>query len=314
MPHIPVLLKETIEILNPQPGEFFIDGTIGSGGHAVKIFEKILPSGKLLGLDLDENNLKIAESKILTELRIQKSELRNDLILIQGNYADLPEILEKHNLSKASGLLLDLGFSSEHLESGRGFTFQKNEPLNMRYQFRDVRHPEIVGRRTSEILTAADVVNTFSENDLAEIFWKYGEEKYSRQIAKKIIEQRKIKLIKTTFDLIEIIGGGNVRIHPATRVFQALRIYVNDELGNLEKALKNIGKIMQSKGRIAIISYHSLEDRLVKNCFRDLKNQGKARILTKKPIRPSKEEIISNQRSRSAKLRAVIMQHEARSM
>ncbi|PIP92245.1 16S rRNA (cytosine(1402)-N(4))-methyltransferase, partial [Candidatus Wolfebacteria bacterium CG18_big_fil_WC_8_21_14_2_50_39_7] len=133
MIHIPVLLKEVIEILDPQPGEFFIDGTIGSGGHAVKIFEKILPNGKLLGLDLDKNNLKIAKSKILTELRIKNSELRNNLILIHGNYTDLPEILKKEKLGKANGLIIDLGFSSEHLESGRGFSFLKNEPLDMRY-------------------------------------------------------------------------------------------------------------------------------------------------------------------------------------
>mgnify|MGYP001579309447 CR=1 FL=1 len=289
---MPVLLKEVIEILNPQPGEFFIDGTLGSGGHAVKIFEKILPGGKLLGLDLDGNNLKIAESKILASIKYPVSSIKQNLILIHGNYADLPEILEWEKLGKADGLLLDLGFSSEHLQSGRGFSFLKNEPLDMRYN-------------TKTKMTAGEVVSSFSEKDLAEIFYKYGEERYSRQIAKKIITERKRKSIKTTFDLVEIIGGGKDRIHPATRVFQALRIYVNDELGNLEKLLKNIDKII--KGRVAIISFHSLEDRLVKNYFRDLKNQGKAQILTKKPIRPSGEEIQINPRSRSAKLRVLYL-------
>ncbi len=309
--HIPVLLKEIIEILNPQPGEFFIDGTIGSGGHAVKIFEKILPNGKLLGLDLDRNNLRIAESKILTELKIKNSELRNNLILVNGNYADLPEILKKKKMSKADGLLLDLGMSSGQLEhSGRGFSFLRNEPLIMRYAHQ-IRNSKFEIRNE---LTAAEVVNTFSEKDLADIFWKYGEERYSRQIAKGIVESRKRKEIKTTFDLVEIILGCQklkvkgqrlkARIHPATKTFQALRIYVNDELGNLEKLLKNLAKILASGGRAAIISYHSLEDRLVKNCFRDLKNQGKAQVLTKKPLRPTLEETRENRRARSAKLRA----------
>ena len=150
-----------------------------------------------------------------------------------------------------------------------------------------------------------EVINSFSEEDLAEIFWKYGEERIRRQIAKKIIEERKKKTIKTTFDLVEIIGGRGDRIHPATRIFQALRIYVNHELENLEKLLKNLSKIV--KGRVVIISYHSLEDRLVKNYFRELKNQGRAEILTKKPIRPTKKEIQANPRSRSAKLRAITL-------
>jgi len=339
--HIPVLLKETIEILNPegepsvpygagpQEGKFFIDGTIGGGGHAIAILEKIGPKGKLLGIDWDENNIK----KLI---EIKKLRNYENLILVHGNYADLPEILKQKKLGRANGLILDLGFSSESLESGRGFSFQKDEPLDMRYQFQDVRRPEIsqyFGRRTSQILTAAEVVNTFSEKDLAEIFWKYGEERFSRQIAKKIIEQRKKKPIKTTFDLVEIIkklvprNYERGRINPATKVFQALRIYVNDELGNLEKLLKNIGKIVKGRarlrprlsqdyggqegfgGRVVIISYHSLEDRLVKNCFRDLKNQGKAQILTGKPITPTLQEIQANPRSRSAKLRAILLSH-----
>jgi len=329
MIHVPVLLKEVIEILDPQPGEFFIDGTIGSGGHAVKIFEKILPNGKLLGSDLDKNNLKIAKSKILTELRIKNSELRNNLILIHGNYTDLPEILKKEKLGKANGLIIDLGFSSEHLESGRGFSFLKNEPLDMRYNVETRDKGQETSDKRQATRTVTEIINSFNEKDLAEIFWKYGEERYSRQIARKIIEERKIKPIKTTFDLVEIIKKvippshfhrhSHRQIHPATKVFQALRIYVNHELENLEKILKNLGKIIKNKGRIAIISYHSLEDRLVKNYFRELKNQRKAQILTnpagkpsvsygaRKPIRPTNEEIQANPRSRSAKLRVIIL-------
>lgn len=289
MPHLPVLLKEVIEILNPQPNEFFIDGTIGSGGHAAEIFKGISPGGTLLGIDLDEKVIRIAEQKISA---ISK------FILVHGNYAELPEILEKNNLPKADGLLLDLGFSSETLESGRGFTFLKNEPLDMRYDQKRGEPADIV-------------INYRSEKELAEIFWKYGEEKFARRIAKKIVERRSLAPIKTTFALAKTVVDASPRkifpsrIHPATKVFQALRIYINDELGNLEKALKNIEKTIKPKGRVAIISFHSLEDRLVKNAFRELKSQGKAQILTKKPIISSKEEIISNPRSRSAKLRAI---------
>ncbi len=290
--HIPVLLKEVIEILNPQSEEFFIDGTVGSGGHAMAISEKIGPKGKLLGLDWDEKAVKSFKLKI--------KNLKPKIIVVHANYADLPEILKKHNLPKADGLILDLGFSSESLESSRGFSFLKNEPLDMRYD-------------TKQNITAAEIINSFSEKDLAEIFWQYGEERFSRQIAKKIIQERKNKNIKTTFDLVEIIKKAiprnyeRNRINPATRVFQALRIYVNQELGNLEKLLNNVNKIIKDKGRIAIISYHSLEDRLVKNYFLELKNQGEALILTKKPIRPTLKEIKENPRSRSAKLRAITL-------
>ena len=314
MTHIPVLLKESIEILDPKPGEFFIDGTIGNGGHAVKIFEIILPDGKLLGVDLDENNLKIAESKILTEIKNQKSKIKNKLILVQGNYADLPEILkslkaEKLKSLKADGLIIDLGFSSNQIEaSGRGFSFMKDEILDMRYDtFGELRI------QNSELrnLTAAEVVNSFREKDLADIFWEYGEERFSRQIADKIIEERKKKRILTTFELVEIIKKAipksyeKGRIHPATRIFQALRIYVNNELGNLEIVLKNLDKILKPKGRAVIISFHSLEDRMVKNYFRQMAKEGKAEILTKKPIISSAEEIKNNPRSRSAKMRAI---------
>lgn len=291
--HKPVLLKEIIEILNPKSGEFFIDGTVGNGGHSSEILKKIGPEGKLLGIDLDESAIE----------RLKTERLKNykNLILTQGNYADLPEILKRENFNKADGLIVDLGFSSEQLASGRGFSFMNpsagGEPLVMRY--------------TSTGLTAAEIVNSFPEKDLADIFWKYGEERFSRQIAKKIVEERKRKRILTTFELVEIIKKAvpknyeRGRINPATRVFQALRIYVNCELENLETLLKNLDKIVKNKGRIAIISFHSLEDRLVKNYFRQMAKKGQAEILTKKSVMPTEEEIKSNSRSRSAKMRAI---------
>jgi 16S rRNA (cytosine1402-N4)-methyltransferase len=373
--HVPVLLKEVIEILDPKPGEFFIDGTVGSGGHALEILEKIGPKGKLLGIDLDQKQLEKTYQSILRTSdvlniknnfgtsEVQKLKIKDtEIILVQGNYADLPEILKKNNLPKADGLLLDLGFSSEQLESGRGFSFMKDEPLDIRYSV----YQEIKNQKSKiKNLTAAEIINSFSEKELAEIFWKYGEEKFSRRIARKIIEERRKKRILTTFDLVEVIKKAVAhsndkriktnkkrmiyergRIHLATRVFQALRIYVNDELGNLERLLKNLSKIIRmgafglpkpeaearysdalgirmgafglpkpqaearysdAKGRAAIISFHSLEDRLVKNYFREMAKQGKAEILTKKPIRPSFEEIKQNPRARSAKLRAVVL-------
>jgi 16S rRNA (cytosine1402-N4)-methyltransferase len=350
--HVPVLLKEVIKVLNPQPGEFFIDGTIGSGGHSAAILERISPGGVLLGIDWDKKVIGMMREKIAanSKFKIQNSKL----ILVQGNYAELPEILKKLHKAdpstplRASGLILDLGFSSEQLESGRGFSFLKDEPLDMRYNISEMRNEK--GERRD--LTAAEAINGFSEKDLADIFYKYGEEKFSRRIAKKIVEERRKKPIKSAFDLVNIIISCQKsraksqkfkrRIHPATRVFQALRIYVNDELGNLEKALKNIDKIVKSpsdknirmgafglspcgrspegrpkpkaearysdaKGRVAIISYHSLEDRLVKNAFKDWERKKTAKILTKKPIRPTAQEIQDNPRSRSAKLRALIL-------
>ena len=295
MAHVPVLLNEIIEILNPQANEFFIDGTIGSAGHSVEILKRILPNGRLLGIDWDKNSLQSAEKNIK-----EKFGNNDKIIFIQGNYADLPEILEKNNLSKADGLLLDLGFSSIQIEqSGKGFSFLKDEPLIMRYD----------GDINS--LTAAQVINSFNEKELADIFWKYGEERFSRQIAKKIIEERKKEKILTTFALSEVIKKATPRnyergrINPATRTFQALRIYVNEELENLSKVLKNLDKIVKIKGRIAIISFHSLEDRLVKNCFKQMAKEKMAELLVKKPITASEEEIRANPRSRSAKLRGI---------
>ncbi|MEK7162735.1 MAG: 16S rRNA (cytosine(1402)-N(4))-methyltransferase RsmH [Patescibacteria group bacterium] len=321
--HTPVLLKEIIEVLNPQSGEFFIDGTLGSGGHAIEILKKIMPDGKLLGVDLDKDNLEKAKLNISAELKINSSELKNNLILVHGNYASLPEILgslknEKFKNLKADGLLIDLGFSSEQLVSGRGFSFLKDEPLDMRYNTE-----RTLNECGTNAETAAEIVNSYSEKDLADIFYKYGEERFSRRIAKNIVEARRKKRILTTFDLASAIkkatsiGYEKGRIHPATRVFQALRIYVNDELGNLEKLLKNLDKIFppeanqplaeKSKGRIAIIAFHSLEDRLVKNYFREMAKDGRAEILTKKPITATLEEIRKNPRSRSAKMRAILL-------
>ncbi|OGI99993.1 16S rRNA (cytosine(1402)-N(4))-methyltransferase [Candidatus Nomurabacteria bacterium RIFCSPLOWO2_02_FULL_40_10] len=291
MKHVPVLLNKVLEILDASPRKFIIDGTVDGGGHAVEIIKRLSPNGVFLGIDWDKSMLAEAKSRVTSP----NSGVR--VFLIEDNYANLPAILKDKKLGKADGLLLDLGFSSDQLESsGRGFSFLKDEPLIMRY--------------ASKGISAAEVINGRGEADLADIFWKYGEERMSRRIAKKIVEARKRKKILTTFDLIEAVKSavpGNYekgRIHPATRVFQALRIYVNGELDNLEGILKNLSSILKPQGIITIISFHSLEDRLVKNYFKGMEKNGLLTILTKKPIVPEKEEIIANPKSRSAKLRA----------
>lgn len=311
MTHIPVLLKEAVEILNPSNGDFFIDGTLGLGGHAREIAKRIGKKGTLLAIDWDGENIKRAESEI--------RDWEPKVILANDNFADLNEILDENALGKADGLLLDLGFSSEQLEkSGKGFSFLKDEILDMRYEAsaagQPVRRPEsglARRRRSVERQTAAEIINSFREEDLAEIFWRFGEERFSRKIAKEIVVSRRKKKILTTFELVEIIKKSvpkkyeKGRIHPATRTFQALRIYVNSELENLEKVLSDLENILKPGKKAAIISFHSLEDRLVKDCFRKMAREGRAKILTKKPITASEEELKSNPRARSAKMRAI---------
>lgn len=275
--------------MNPKPGENFIDCTIDGGGHAKEILKKISPDGKLLGIDLDEEMIKNTRAEIKNE----------NLILVNDNFKNLKKITEEKKFSPVSGILIDLGWSSIQIEkSGRGFSFLKDEPLDMRYSnFR---------------MTAAEAVNQLSEKDLADIFWQYGEERFSRRIAKKIVETRKKKRILTTLDLVEAVKAAvpgkyeRGRIHPATRVFQALRIYVNQELENLKAVLPQAVEILAPGGRLAVISFHSLEDRIAKNFFREMKKEGRLEILTKKPIVAGEEEIKLNPRARSAKLRAIV--------
>ena len=263
-----------------------IDGTFGSGGHAQAILEKLGPEGKFLGIDLDKKNI---ERFALSDSRFAG---------IVGNYVKLPEIMAKNNFPKADGLLLDLGFSSEQLEErGRGFSFQKAEPLIMTY--------------SDDIESLHQFLRRTNIQDLTEIISKFGEERYAPRIAKAILENR--KRIANTKELAEVIRSAvpknyeRGRIHPATRTFQALRIYLNQELENLSRVLDLLDKILKPGGRVTIISFHSLEDRIVKQKFKFLEKQGRIKILTKKPIRPSAAEVRIHPRSRSAKLRSAIM-------
>lgn len=291
--HVPVLLNEVIRLLDPKPGEFIIDGTLGAGGYSEAILERIGPTGKLLGVDWDKNTVAALQEKFLPLLH------QGALItLVNDNFANIPEILDSKNLGLADGLVLDLGFSSEQLEnSGRGFSFLKDEPLLMTYSDESEPVREILKRLTA--------------GELEEIIKKYSQEKFAKNIATAIKDAMKIKPITTSKELGEIIQRAvpksyeRGRLNPATRTFMALRIYANRELENLEAILRRLPEILKSGGRAAIVSFHSEEDRLVKNYFRDLYKNQKAQILTKKPITAAPEEIQDNPRSRSAKLRVI---------
>ncbi|MDO8516219.1 MAG: 16S rRNA (cytosine(1402)-N(4))-methyltransferase RsmH [bacterium] len=293
MSHIPVLLYEVIRFLDPHPGEFIIDGTVDGGGHSAELWKKIGPNGKLLGIDWDGSFLETARENILGG-----DEANESLILVKGNYADLPDILKENDLGKADGLLLDLGFSSHQLTSGRGFSFREgeNEPLYMTY--------------SDDVPPVAAILRELKESELTDIIREYGEERYARQIAFAIKVREKRSPIRTAGELAETIAQAvpknyeRGRIHPATRTFQALRIYANDELGNLKRVLSSLSEIIRPGGRVVVIGFHSLEDRIVKNAFRDMAKQGTLEILTKKPIEATEEEMHVNPRSRSAKVRA----------
>ncbi|MDO8436080.1 MAG: 16S rRNA (cytosine(1402)-N(4))-methyltransferase RsmH [bacterium] len=292
--HVPVLQKEVIDYLDPKPNDNFIDCTIDGGGHALVILEKTGPNGKILGIDWDKKVISNLKSKIAN------LELKNRLILTCDNFANLKEIVKEENFESISGVLFDLGLSSWHLEeSERGFSFQKDEPLDMRYD-------------KGEKLTAEKILNEYSRREIEKILKEYGEEMFAERIAQNIVDFRKSEPVKNTFQLVEIIKKSvpywyqRQRRHFATKTFQALRIAVNDEIRNLEKALPQALEAILPEGRLVFISFHSLEDRIVKNFFREKAKEGNLKIITKKPIHPSWTEIKKNPRSRSAKLRAAI--------
>jgi len=290
--HIPVLLDKVVEFLSPRPGQKFIDATIDGGGHALAILEQIAPGGKLLGIEWDGELLK------QLRLKIQSSKFKNDVVLVNDSYTNLKEIATASNFEGADGIIFDLGMSSWHLEEAeRGFSFAKDEPLDMRY---NTQFPN---------KTASEIVNEYSYEKLTKILKEYGEERFAKSIAEAIVKARKEKPIRTTFQLVEIIKSSTPfwyrrrRIHFATRTFQALRIAVNRELENIKSGLEQAEQILGNGGHLAVISFHSLEDRIVKNFFREMARAGRLKILTKKPIRADLAETTENPRARSAKLR-----------
>lgn len=284
--HIPVLLEEVLTYLRPEPKQVFIDGTVGQGGHADAIASRALPGGRLLAIDRDPVNLAIARERL--------ASYGDRIVYVNDSYANVTELAGEHDFLQVNGMLLDLGYSSLHIEdASRGFSFMKEGPLDMRYD------------PTSDV-TAADIVREWSEESLARIFRVYGEEMRAAEIARVIVETRRNNAILTTTDLANLVTTvvhQHGPIHPATKVFQALRIAVNDELGELERALPQCVDMLASGGRLAIITFHSLEDRIVKNFF---KTRTDLEIVTKRPIAPTRDEIKANPRSRSAKLRVAV--------
>ena len=294
--HKPVMCEEVLSILNPSDGCVYLDGTLGAGGHSRKILESADCS--VVGIDKDPTAIELC--------RDLEKQYGNKFLSINGSFGNLSQHLNSIGINKIDGILLDLGTSSMQLGTPeRGFSFQFDAPLDMRMT------------QTGE--RAYDIINSLSEDSLANIIFYFGEERRSRKIAKAIVNKRKIKKIKTTFDLNEIIlsvkKANNKKIHPATKTFQALRIYINNELKDLYKALISIEKVLSEKGRLVIISFHSLEDRIVKNFIKensiplrkyDPKNPDKIFVYeNRKVIKPSEYEVKKNRRSRSAKLRWV---------
>ena len=285
--HIPVLLEEVLQFLAPVDGGVYVDGTLGLGGHTERILQASNPSGRVIGFEWDDNALKVATKRL--------SPFGHRFAAQHRSYAEIMDGLAEMNIQKVDGLLLDLGVSSLQFDSDiRGFSFQADGPLDMRMDRR--RHP-----------TAAKIVNTYSKDDLADIFYYYGEERQARRIATFIVAERENGPIETTGRLARIVAAAIPRkfhprnIHVATKVFQALRIAVNKELENLNAILEYVTDILKPGGRVCIITFHSLEDRLVKRKF---KENPLLHVLTKKPVTPTREETRINPRARSAKLRA----------
>lgn len=291
--HDPVLVGEVVRLLDPRPGQTIVDGTVGLGGHAAALLPRIQPGGCYVGLDADDAMLAEARVRLRPPADLQ-------LHLEQANYTDFPEVLARLGIVGADHVVLDLGVNSAQLEDPlRGFSFTQDGPLDMRYDRRGERR-------------AVDLVNGLSERELADLFYEFGQEGNSRKIAKRICQMRHTARITTTRSLARAIEsaftptGGAVqrgRIHAATRSFQALRVAVNDELGNLRRCLEQVLHHLRPRGRLAVISFHSLEDGIVKNFIRMGVSDGALRDLTKRPVVADPSERSANPRSRSAKLR-----------
>ncbi len=294
MKHIPVLLKESVDALAIKTGDIILDGTLGGGGHTEEIIKRFGSGVKVIGLDLDADALGRARERL--------QNIPHDTNFIVSGFQDADKVLDEMNIVHVDSVLLDLGISSFQLEvAGRGFSFQKDEPLLMTMK----KDPD------ENDITARDIVNTWKEETIADIIYGYGEEKYARKIARAIIAQRAVKPFETTKDLADLVVAtvgkayGRMKINPATKTFQALRIAVNSELSSIEHAIPMLFSRLKSGGRMAIISFHSLEDRIVKQAFKKLIDDGAATGITKKPITPSTDELTYNPRSRSSKLRII---------
>jgi len=288
--HTSVLLHETIDWLQVEAGRKYIDATLGGGGHTAEILKL---GGSVLGIDQDSEALAFAEREV--RLKIKDVSIGTDLVLAKGNFKDIDSLARDNGFESLSGIVFDLGVSSHQFDQAeRGFSFQKEGPLDMRMDL-------------DQKVKAADLIHILTKGELYELFTKLGEERFARSILTSIVRARQIKKIETTTELADIINKAvpfrQKGINPATRVFQALRIAVNDELNNLIEALPKARDLLGDRGRLAVITFHSGEDRIVKHQFRQWAEDGWGEVLTKKPVIPAEEEIEQNKRSRSAKLR-----------
>jgi 16S rRNA (cytosine1402-N4)-methyltransferase len=289
--HRPVMVRQTLEFLRPMPGAVIVDATAGLGGHASAVLGHVLPGGRVIALDRDGEALEAARKRL--------SDFAPAVTFVQEDFRNLPSVLERLGIRRVDGLLADLGISSMHVDrADRGFSFSKDGPLDMRM---DATQP----------LCASILVNSWSVDELTDLLWQLGEERFAGRIARRIAQVRDQREIATTLELAEIVRQAIPpharfgRIHPATRTFQAIRMAVNDELGSLSALLGSLHEVLNARGRAVFISFHSLEDRLVKRTFADGKRHQVWTVLTKKPLRADDEEVDANPRARSAKLRAV---------
>ncbi len=286
--HQSVMPQEVIEYLDVHSNAEYIDCTLGGAGHTTMILERNGPKGRVLGID--------ANPDALAQAAIHLKEYGRRVVLAQGNFRDVVSLATRHGFGQVDGVLYDLGLSMDLLKSsGRGFSFQVDEPLDMRLD------PE-------QDLTASDIVNSWKEKEIADAIYQYGEERASRRIANAIVLTRRKKRLETTFDLVTVIESvlsRHGKSHPATKTFQALRMVVNDELGVLQRSMEDLPQILHKGSRVVFLTFHSLEDRIVKNVFRDWGKEKRATVLTKKVIVPTRQEILKNSPSRSAKLRAI---------
>ena len=289
--HIPVMLPEVIDYLDLKPGQIIVDATLGTGGHSLEILKRITPGGRLIGIDRDEDSLAVCRQRL--------SEFSGSCEFVHANFVDLDQVLGNLGIDKIDGIVFDLGISTYQLKDAeRGFSFQQEGPLDMRLD-------------KSSYISAYDLVNNLNESEISHMLWSFGQERWHNRIAHLLVEERRNQPISTTSQLADLVmraipyryRRSYYRIHPATRTFQAVRIAVNRELEILESAIKKAVAILKKKAKICVISFHSLEDRVIKHTFRALKAEGLIDIITAKPLTPAEAEVAANPSSRSSKFR-----------